>query len=242
METVNFSSADGLSLAGTFELPAGPARNCVLLCHGITVDREEGGVFADLARMLAGRGLASFRFDFRGHGKSGGTFEEMTVLGEIADARAAIDVVRGRGFDRIGLLGASFGGGIVSYLAGEKPKGVRALVLANAVLEYSIELFEKRMRDGFEIGGKIFRLSPELFKDLPDRTPGRHLISAGLPSIFIHGDRDDLVPYELSVKYSGLVPGASLVTIPGSGHGFHDPESCIAACDAAAGFLAARLN
>ena len=242
METVNFASADGLELAGTFEFPREPSKSCVLLCHGITVDREEGGVFADLARMLAGFGLASFRFDFRGHGKSAGAFEEMTVRGEIADARAALDVVRARGFTKTGLLGASFGGGIVSYLAGEKPQGVRALVLANAVLEYSIELFEERMRDGFEVGGGIFRLSPRLFEGLPDRTPGRHLISAGQPALFIHGDRDELVPYELSVRYSALVPGASLVTIPGSGHGFHDPESCRSACDAAARFLADRLN
>lgn len=241
METVHFASSDGLPLAGTFELPAEASGSCALLCHGITVDREEGGVFSDLARMLAERGLASFRFDFRGHGKSGGVFDEMTVQGEIGDARAALELVRARGFSKIGLLGASFGGGIVSYLAGERPAGVRALVLANAVLEYSIELFEKRMRDGFEIGGRIFRMSPDLFKGLPDLSPGSHLVSAGLPALFIHGDRDELVPYALSLKYSGLVTGSSLVTVPGSGHGFHEPEACRTACTAAADFLAARI-
>lgn len=242
METVDFASSDGLPLAGTFEFPAKPSGRCVLLCHGITVDREEGGVFADLARMLAARGLASLRFDFRGHGKSAGEFEKMTVSGEICDARAALDLVRARGFSKIGLLGASFGGGVVSYLAGERPEGVRALVLANAVLEYSIELFEKRMREGFEIGGMVFRMNPGIFKGLPDLTPGRHLISSGLPALFIHGDRDDLVPYALSVKYSGLVPDASLATIAGSGHGFHEPEASLAACTAAADFMAARIG
>lgn len=242
METVDFASSDGLPLAGTFEVPAQPAGRCVLLCHGITVDREEGGVFADLARMLRDAGLSSFRFDFRGHGKSGGSFGKMTVRGEIDDARAALDLVRARGFSRIGILGASFGGGVVSYLAAERPKCAQAIVLANAVLEYSIELFEKRMREGFEIGGRIYRMNPAVFEDLPDLTPGRHLAAAGLPALFIHGDRDDLVPYALSVKYSGIVPGARLVTIPGAGHGFHEPEACRAACSAAAAFLTAKLK
>ncbi len=237
---MTFISLDGVHLEGTLEVPEA-ARSCVLLCHGITVDREEAGVFSELARRLAEAGLASFRFDFRGHGKSGGRFEDMTVVGEIEDARASLRLISGLGFSGLALVGASFGGGVVSYLAAERPLNLKALVLWNAVLEYSIEIFDRRQREGLEIGGKLFRFSPRLFAGLPAPTPGGRLVGSGFPAVFIHGDRDEAVPYALSVKYSKLMPGASLVTLPGAGHGFHDAGNCAKACSAAVEFLSRHL-
>ncbi len=240
-ESVSFASGDGTPLVGSLCLPGQPTKNLALLCHGITVDREEGGVFTELARVLAAFGIASLRFDFRGHGKSGGSFEKMTVAGEIMDLKAALEQAAARGFSSIGLIGASFAGGPVSYVAAQRPVGVKALILWNAVLEYSFGLFAKRQREGMEIGGKLYRLSPSLLSGLPDPVPGRELLRASLPSLFIHGDRDELVPYEISVKYSNLMPDAALVTLAGAGHGFHDSENCRKACAAAVEFLSSQL-
>jgi fermentation-respiration switch protein FrsA (DUF1100 family) len=53
---------------GTYVRPPGEGRfPAVLLLHGFASDRHEvGGLYAGLAGMLAGRGIASLRIDFRG--------------------------------------------------------------------------------------------------------------------------------------------------------------------------------
>jgi pimeloyl-ACP methyl ester carboxylesterase len=241
METISFTSMDSVDLEGTLELPAKATQACVILCHGITVDREEGGVFTQLAADLAAAGLASFRFDFRGHGKSGMRFEEMTVMGECLDLKAALGVVRERGFGKLALVGASFGGGTVSYVAAEWPAGVRALVLWNAALEYKTKFFKERAAKPFEIDGKQFLMNPDIFEGMTETPPGEALLEAGLPSLFIHGDKDDMVPYDNSVKYAAMVPGAAMMTIEGAGHGFHDKKDCSKACAIAVEFLVGQL-
>jgi alpha-beta hydrolase superfamily lysophospholipase len=44
---------------------------------------DEGGMFGRLADALAAAGLTALRFSFRGHGRSGGTPQGVTVAGEI---------------------------------------------------------------------------------------------------------------------------------------------------------------
>ncbi len=242
MEIIKFSSTDDVDLEGTLEIPAKPTQSCVVLCHGMTVDREEGGAFSQLARDLTATGLASFRFDFRGHGKSAGRFEEMTVMGECFDLKSALAVVRKRGFAKLAIVGASFAGGAVSYVASEWPAGVRALVLWNAVLDFNTNFFKDRTTKPFEIDGKSFAMNPDVLEGITDRPPGEVLLETGLPTMFIHGDKDDIVPYDNSVKYSAMIPGAAMITIEGAGHGFHDKKSCAKACEIATEFLVAKLK
>jgi len=78
---------------------------------------ESHWIFVKCARALARAGIASLRFDFYGSGESDGEFREVTLQGEIADARAAMDFFRRqKGIDpkRLGLLGLSLGGAIAA--------------------------------------------------------------------------------------------------------------------------------
>jgi alpha/beta superfamily hydrolase len=76
--------------------------------HGGGVTREEGGFFTRLAVGLAEAGIASLRFNLRGHGESEGRQEDLTIAGILGDVRAAIAFVRSQsGADRVALLGAS---------------------------------------------------------------------------------------------------------------------------------------
>ena len=242
MEDLTFAAADGVALAGTLETPKKAGDSCVILCHGVTVDREEGGVFARLARDLAAMGLPSFRFDFRGHGKSGSTFEEMTVAGEMQDVRAAIALMAKRGYKRLALVAASFAGGPVAYVAAEWPAGVRALVLWNSVLDFNIPFFKKRHERPIVVDGVEHRLNPAVLEAIPANPPGEALLEAGLPACFIHGDKDESLPCDVSVKYSAMIPGAEMITIRGSGHGFHEQKYAKEACAAAVEFLKKQLG
>jgi pimeloyl-ACP methyl ester carboxylesterase len=85
---VTYPSLDGLTLHGTLVEPdaVGPP---VLLVHGITADRDEGGFFRDIAAALAERGAPALRFDLRAHGRSGGSMEVLTVDGCVSDISAS---------------------------------------------------------------------------------------------------------------------------------------------------------
>src|SRR5262249_28298037 len=76
-----FSSLDGLRLSATWTVPSTAASSATVLVHGGGVTREEGGFFSRLAAGLRQAGIASLRFDLRGHGSSEGRQEDLTLAG-----------------------------------------------------------------------------------------------------------------------------------------------------------------
>jgi predicted acyl esterase len=108
---------DGVSLAATLHLPAGPPPDggwpAVMLFHGL------GGTRASMATIATGvfvpAGYAVLAYDARGHGESGG---EVTLDGprEMADLRAAFEWLTSRpdvSDSLVGAIGFSYGGGAV---------------------------------------------------------------------------------------------------------------------------------
>ena len=66
----------------------------------------------DIANDLQAQGIASLRFDFKGHGNSEGEFQNMTVLNEIEDLKKVISWAQAQPWvENISLLGHSQGGG-----------------------------------------------------------------------------------------------------------------------------------
>ena len=123
----SFRTLDGLHLAGTFVVPDSESGQAVVMVHGGGVTREEGGFFTRLAAGLGDAGVASLRFDLRGHGESEGRQEELTLAAILNDIQVALaHAEEATGAARISLLGASFGGGICGYYAAKRPDDVTA--------------------------------------------------------------------------------------------------------------------
>ena len=134
---LSFRSLDGLRLAGTLVSPEPASDRAVVLVHGGGVTREEGGFFTRLAEGLALSGVASLRFDLRGHGESAGRMAELTLAAVLNDIRVALAQIRdATGALLVSLLGASFGGGICAYYAAKRPAEIERLVLLNPQLDY----------------------------------------------------------------------------------------------------------
>lgn len=249
-----FKTSDGLKLCGILSKPQNSTGKCVILCHGITVDKEEDGIFTELAYKLCSSGFAVFRFDFRGHGESEGKSVDMTILGETKDLEAAVKFLRKIGYKKLGILGASFAGGAVSLFASSHPEKVQALILWNAGIDYSSKIrpvtpwgkkyfgkpaFERAEKFGFtEIGSRKFKIGKRLLDEFKVLKPWKNLAKLNIPILFIHGDKDSYIPYSDSVKYSKLFQNAELVTIHGAEHGFHDnPKHANSADQAAIDFF-----
>lgn len=238
-EEIYFKTSDGLKLCGILSLPKIKTQKCIVLCHGIgDANKEEDGIFTELAYKLCNAGFAVFRFDFRGQGESEGEQINMTVTGEEKDLNAAINFLRNKGFRKFGIVAASFGGGAASLFVGNNPSVIKGLVLWNAGIDYSSKInattawgkkywgkpaFERADKFGFtEIGSSKYMAGKKLMDEIRTLKPFEKLIDLDLPMLFIHGNKDSYIPYSDSVKYSKLFKNARLVTIDGAEHGFHD--------------------
>ncbi|MBI4448205.1 alpha/beta fold hydrolase [Candidatus Woesearchaeota archaeon] len=237
---VYFETKDGLKLCGILTKPEQATAKCVVLCHGISVDKEEGGSFTEIAKRLTKFGFAVFRFDFRSHGESEGNSMDLTVGGEKKDLEAAIKFLLNMGYSEFGILAASFAGGAASLFLPKHKKIVKALVLVNALIDYD-SLFNPKLdwprnyiinnaemtlkEQGFiEIGKSKFKIGKKLVSEIKRLHPWKELQKISIPILFIHGDKDAVVPYEDSVKYSKLLKNSRLETISGAGHGFHGED------------------
>jgi alpha-beta hydrolase superfamily lysophospholipase len=114
-ENVEFAARDGVRLRGWF-IPAdsaSPARGTVIFCHG-----HGGSMDPDIkyAPWFHQAGYNVLMFDFRGHGSSDGRRVSMGAL-ERLDLLGAADYLRGRGIERVGVLGFSMGGAVAMSTA-----------------------------------------------------------------------------------------------------------------------------
>ncbi|MGF0319225.1 alpha/beta hydrolase [Nocardia fluminea] len=233
---------DGLHLAGTIVTPDQPPAHAVVLVHGGGVTREEGGFFTRLANGLANAGIASLRFDLRGHGDSDGRQEELTLSMILNDIRVALAALReSTGAAEASLLGASFGGGICAYYAAKRPDELTRLVLLNPQFDYKKRTIDTRdywhddiisaeAADELNQTGAI-QFTPSLKHGRPLLNevfwlkPNEVLGEIDTPTLIVHGNADTLVPIDGSrAAVAQFTAPVELVEIEGSQHGFavHD--------------------
>lgn len=166
------------------------------------------------------RGQAALRFDYRGHGQSGGRFADATVGDWLADALAAID--QASQGPQI-LVGSSMGGWMALLAALARPERVRALVLLAPAPDFTEDLIWARLdddhrqrlaRDGFFLQPSAYGGSYTITRRLIEE--GRaHLLLRGpititAPVRIIHGQADPDVPWRLSLKLAECLVGGDV--------------------------------
>lgn len=243
MKKVFFTTSDGLKLCGIWDLPSNKTNKTIILAHGITVDKDEDGVFINLANLLRDNGYAVFRFDFRGHGESEGKSINMTIAGEMLDLEAAFNHVVEQGYEKIGLVGASFGGGVSTIFVLNNQDKLECLCLWNPCLNYDhcfinptlpwIRARKKHMKKDLQekgwttLGSRKFVLGKRLFDEMANLLPYKELKNIKIPLVIIHGDKDTYVPYKDSNEAVWGMDNGSLITIKDGEHGFHEPEEAL---------------
>lgn len=159
----------------------------------------------------AARGQACLRFDYQGHGESGGDFESGTIGLWTEDALAAIDrLTEGP----LVLIGSSMGGWIMLNVALARPDRVCALIGIAAAPDFTEDLIWQQMEEParmvLETEGVIYETSDygddpyAITKALID-DGRRHLLLRGPigfqgPVRLLHGQRDPDVPWERSLR------------------------------------------
>lgn len=224
----------------------------VIICHGFSGNCD-AKLLTDIADDLLKDGIASIRFDFNGHGKSEGEFQNMTVPNEIQDLKNVIAWAQNQPWvENISLLGHSQGGVVVSMTAGELgDKIIKSLVLmAPAAVLRDDALRGNTMGAMYDpwnmkedyvqlpFGGmKLGRKYIESARSLPIYETA--LKYAG-PVLVMHGTYDRVVPYTYGERYDQGYKNSTLLLIQGEDHGFSQTstESALYAAD----WLAKQLN
>jgi pimeloyl-ACP methyl ester carboxylesterase len=228
-----FLNKKGNKICGVLEEGADNNSPVVLFCHGFH-STKDNSTNVKLQELLKEQNIASFRFDFFGHGESEGKFEDITISEAVDDALCAIDFLKELGYSKIGIIGSSFGG-ITALLAAAKSKEIIFLGLkcpATNFLEIELmhrskENLEKWKKRGYSYytnnEGESYRLKYKFFKDLKKNNGFTVADKIKIPTLIVHGDVDETVPIRQSQHIYKLIPNCKLEIIPGADHRFSRP-------------------
>jgi fermentation-respiration switch protein FrsA (DUF1100 family) len=201
LRLLSLVARDGVAVHA-LELPAVGRGPMVVHFHN---NRETAAHNAELARGLGRRGLGVMLVEFRGYGLS--AEGEPSEEGLYLDAEAALDALdaRGIGPERLVMWGQSLGTGVAAEMA-RRGRG-RALVLVTPYTSIP------------DLVTDVVPIAPAglLLRDVFD-TAGKSA-SIGIPTLVIHGDEDEVVPFWMGERLARSIAGARLVRVPGGRHG-----------------------
>jgi fermentation-respiration switch protein FrsA (DUF1100 family) len=199
-ENVTFPSReDQLMMHGWF-LPAGDDDRIIIMVHGGEQHRADPSIdMLGIAAELVDNGFNVLMFDLRGHGESEG--ERLSAgYHERKDLSGAVDFAKGRGFEHIGVLGFSMGGGTALMTAAEN-NDIDCVVSDSSYADMTEivkrEFGERSGMPGFFLPPMLFMVKIMYGVDFNAVKPIEAVPDIAPRSIlFIHGEDDTFVPLE----------------------------------------------
>jgi pimeloyl-ACP methyl ester carboxylesterase len=232
---ISFHDASNHRIAAILSTPPEPATGVAVLCHGF-LSGKNSTTNKTLTRILTDRGIATFRFDFFGQGESEGPFEELTNTVAVAQAGAALALMKAEGFRRVGLMGSSFGG-LVALLTAARRTDLACLALKCPVVDFAEELREEfgesemaRWQASGTIpnivgGSERIALRYAFYEDSLRQIAYEPARSITAPTLIVQGDRDEHVPLHQSRRlYDALPAKKRLEMLAGADHQFTKGE------------------
>lgn len=177
-------------------------------------------------------GIACIRFDYSGHGESGGAFAQGTISRWLEEALAVIDHLAP---EELVLIGSSMGGWIALRLAEEirkrgkdperKAPALRGMVLIAPAPDFTSELIEPQLTEeqrrsltdrGYFDEPSEYCSEPNIFtraliEDGRENRVLRGIIETGCPVHILQGMRDPDVPFAHALRLLDHLPADDTV-------------------------------
>jgi pimeloyl-ACP methyl ester carboxylesterase len=197
---------------------------CFVVAHGFTLNWQRPRVWWVINRLSVHGGVVAF--DFRGHGRSGGT----TTLGdkEIKDLDAAVRYARDLGYEQVATVGFSMGASVALRHAG-LVGGVDAVVSVSGPGRWYYRGTPAMRRVHWAIEHKAGRLlarsvlntriSGGRWDPIPLPPADAAALIAPTPLLIVHGDRDEYFPPDHAEQlFDAARQPKELWIVPGIGH------------------------
>lgn len=211
---------------------------------------DMGGVKAQfLADWAQGSGRAFLRFDYSGHGKSSGAFEDGCIGDWFEDAVAALEMTDGAQV----LVGSSMGGWIALLLARAMPERVAGLVTIAAAPDFTESIWAgltgaqqaEVMAGHVDLPsdyGEPLRITRRLIEDGRQQLVLGEPLDLACPIRMLQGTADEDVPMERALQLLNHLTGPDLrlTLVKGADHRFSTPD-CLAMIGAAVDDVSAGL-
>ena len=208
----------------------------IVFLPGLRSDME-GDKALRIEAFARSRGQACLRFDYSGHGASGGAFADGTIGVWAEDARAVIDAATEG--PQV-LVGSSMGGWIALLLARADPGRVHALVTIAAAPDFTEDGYwaswseaerERLMREGRieepSDYGEPMIITRALIEDGRRHLVLREPLALPMPVRMLQGTADEPVPVETALRLLAHAEGPDirLTLVKDADHRLSDPAS-----------------
>lgn len=223
-ENISFPGIDEkLTLRGWL-LPAEDSAPAIIMVHGNGANRNDPTIGTmEIAAGLVGRGYNVLMFDLRGCGESdgkmvsGGYHEKKDLLG-------AVNYLKNRGFEKVGVIGFSLGA-VTSLLAAAETGDIHAVVSDSSYADLADimepEFSKRTSAPRFLLKPILFMIKVMFGVDFTAIRPVDCVaqIASG-PVFFIHGENDETIPYKHAERLYRISdnPLNRLWIVPGTDH------------------------
>lgn len=228
-EKLFYLNSAGEKLCAVLSNPdSGFIKPIIILCHGFGSSKESKSITA-LEKLLNEKGVSTFKIDLYAHGESEGNFSDLTISEAVDDILRAISLLKSKGYKKIGLMGSSFGGN-AAVIAASRTHELFCLALRSPVSDYP-EILQKEWGEAGLLKWKHEGVSQKnghelkysFVMDAQNNVAFDVANKITVPTLIVHGDKDETVPIEQSKKLASLLPGSRLEVITGADHRYSTP-------------------
>ena len=246
LKPISWKSFDGMEIWGLLLTPpeyAGKSRiPLIVYCHGGPIGGVTLGLFPQFMHVpgqidpypteaFASAGYAVLFPMPRGGSGYGEAGHRMIINDwggpDYKDIMAGVDHLIAQGIadpDRLGVMGASYGGYMTNWVVTQTPRFKAAA--AGASIADLADLYY--LTDAGEVMAEYYKLPWENPDGYRRSSPLTHAANVTTPILISHGDRDPRVPLATAQKFfkalQGLGKTAEMDIYPGGGHVFYPPQ------------------
>lgn len=212
-ENVSFKTKDGILLRGWFIPSSIPNAKTLILLHGYPADK--GDILP--ATIFLHDTYHLLYFDFRYLGASEGHYSTVGK-NEVLDLLAAIEYLRKRNINEVGVWGFSLGAAVALMTAPHAPE-IKAVVAESSYARLDWMAYEYyRIPLVKYVLGELTRLWGILFLhyDIKTVSPAKAAEKLTIPLLLVHSTLDQVVPYENSLLLQSSVknnPKAKVIIV-----------------------------
>jgi len=225
-EKATFMGSQGFELAARLDTPDTEIKAYSLFAHCFSCSKDLSAVNR-ISRALNEDGIAVFRFDFTGLGKSEGDFSDTNFSSNVSDILAAVDYMREALSPPAVMMGHSLGGA-ATFLAANRVPEVRAVATigapANAVNVFKqfgedIEEIEEKGSADVLLGGRPFVIKKQFVEDARSQDLLTEVAALKKPLMVMHSPIDDTVDIDHARRiYEAAMHPKSFISLDKADH------------------------